>query len=187
MSLTQQTGHVADARTNFVEQFKLSSTLQTLMDTYTIQIQDLENALFQVLNAVLNVATGATLDGYGDIVGEDRGGRDDATYRAAIQSRIQLNTSNGTSEEIIAFLLGLAGGTNTVDLQEFFPAGFIGRFIDRIQDDEGIGIATLLQQAKPAAVRAILWWFESDIPFGFLGDGDASGFGVGEFAAARDS
>lgn len=186
MSVTKKTSHVADAPTRLVEQFKGQANVEALLGVFAQQVQELEDALFEILDeSTLETAVGAQLDGFGTIVGEERQGRTDNDYRLAIASRISLNVISGTIEQLIELITGLIFSSQTVELTESFPAVFTIRIPDEISVD-GARVSMFIQSAKPAGVRAIFWWFETAIPFGFLGDVDAFAFGTGEFASALD-
>ena len=176
--------HVEEAQANLVEQFKAKERIDALLASWVEQVQDIEDSLCSILElSTLDTAIGETLDGFGAIVGEERKGRADDDYRLAISSRISLNVMEGTPEQIVQFIRGLVHGDKTVEIIEDFPAGFLIRIATKISV-VGIDVALLLQDAKPAGVRAQLWWFESDIPFGFYDDPEAYGFDTGEFATA---
>ena len=73
-----------------------------MLELLGVQVQEVEDAVYQILtDTVLETAEGAQLDGLGEIVGEERAGRDDATYRIAIRTRIAINLSEGTIENIM--------------------------------------------------------------------------------------
>lgn len=54
--------------------------------------------------ADINKATGKTLDLYGDMVGQSRGGLDDSQYRIVILSKIARNACKGTHSSIVELL-----------------------------------------------------------------------------------
>lgn len=109
-----------------------TTNLQKWIVTYTNQIQDLEQAFFQLINErTVDAAVGAQLDGVGSIVGEQRFGRNDPDYRVAIKGRIRLNKSNGTIEDIIAVLRSQIAKTVRIT-EDSFPAHFEAFFDETI-------------------------------------------------------
>jgi hypothetical protein len=107
--------------------------LQKLIAIYIQQIQELETMWFELINErTMDTAVGVQLDGLGDIVGEERFGRNDDDYRVAIKGRIRLNLSNGTAEDIVAVIRSQLG-EYTVELSEdSFPAHFEAFLADTI-------------------------------------------------------
>ncbi len=152
MALTEKTTHVTEAIANLVEQFKSKLKLNFLLQSYIEEIQDLEVALFEVLEE-RGIATsiGAQLDGLGSIVGEERLGRSDDDYRTAIIARIGINVGSGTPEDIIGYLTLVAAGSD-IELEEFFPASLTARVVDALTADEATVIGNLLKEIKAAGV-----------------------------------
>lgn len=186
MSVTKKTTHVTDAPTRLAEQFKGQANVEAVVGVFAQQAQEIEDALFEIFDeSMLSTAVGVQLDGFGSIVGEERQGRLDDDYRLAISSRISLNLTSGTAEQVIKLVQGLIFDSQTIEISEDFPAAFFVIIPEKL-DVDGAGVSTFVQSAKPAGVRAIFWWFETDTPFGFLGDADAFPFGTGEFASAHD-
>lgn len=187
MALTKNTEHVQQALANFVEQFKGKINLNKLMEIYIEQVQEVENMFDELLKLVYDIdaAFGAQLDILGDIVGEERFGRDDLQYRTAIKARIILNGSEGTPETIIALVLALQPGL-TVEILEFFPAEFLVNIptaIDPTVVDIN-QIASIIKAGKPAAVAA-------QVEFGVAGskqfDTAGAGFDLGKFAVVLEA
>jgi hypothetical protein len=124
MTLTQTTDHTTEALANLLEQFKNSPKLAALLTSYVDQIQDLEDAIYGLLQGRwLDYAEGDQLDGLGSIVGENREGRTDSDYRLAIRVRILINLCEGTPEQIIEIFELLTGAV--IELREYFPAALV--------------------------------------------------------------
>lgn len=114
MGLSYKSTHVAEALGNYIQKFKGKPRLMALTTAYIEQIQDLEDAFYQLItDRTIETAVGAQLDGIGSIVGEAREGREDEDYRLAIRVRILLNLTNGTIEQVIE-ILSLATGGKTI-------------------------------------------------------------------------
>lgn len=108
----------------FIEQFKNKADLEALTRIYLRQIQDLEDALFEIiLERDLDNAIGVQLTTIGNIVQQPRTTSDDDEFRTAIRARIAINLSEATGEDMIkvaGLLLAVAG--ETFDLVDEYPA-----------------------------------------------------------------
>lgn len=97
--------HVTRALSLLIEEFKRSTRLNDVVRIIVEECQVIENMYNDLLTGRrLDQAGGAQLDGIGEIVGEDREGRNDTDYRAAIRFRIYINISNAEPETIITAL-----------------------------------------------------------------------------------
>jgi hypothetical protein len=133
-------------------QFQNSPKLQALMAAIVAPLTILENDADAITNnRWIDSAYGQQLDGCGYIVGEQRFGRDDDTYREAIKFRVFVNTSKGTPQNLIQGLKLLTHPTDSQYL-ETYPATSIlftnGLFVDyriqsAIQDLAPAGISTV--------------------------------------------
>lgn len=84
------------------EQFK------KLMDIFLEKSQEIEDQFIELASQKdLERVTGVWLDYIGNIVGLDRDGRDDDTYREALRLKISINTSDGTPDLISEIMLNL--------------------------------------------------------------------------------
>lgn len=153
---THYTEHAAQGVERLIERYRKPRT-SALLESWLTEVQALEDVLYDllVLRGVA-VATGATLDILGRIVGEPRDGRDDDTYRLWIAARILVSLSSGTPPQLLAIVQKLVGGAAVV-LTEYYPAAF-DISVDGIPIDDGWQIAALIHAAKPAGVRAFFSW-----------------------------
>lgn len=164
MTLTKTTNHVAEALDHLAEQFKGKSKIEAFLTAFASQIQDLEDAGFEMyLDRWIATSEGIQLDGLGAIVGEDREGRGDEEYRLAILAQIQINFSEATPEDI---LLALTNFYRAIyQMVELGYADFIVRFVGIWT--EGIDPATedfvdLLNKVNGAGIEAWFQWSEYD-------------------------
>jgi len=125
-----------------------------LLQTYLVQIQELEDAAWSVyIGTMLPAAVGDALDMLGALVGQPRGGRDDATYKLWITARARLATSSGRPQDLIAVVRAVLPLTVTITLIEYFP-GDVSLDLSGIVDAQtALQIADMLQEAKAAGVR----------------------------------
>lgn len=142
MSIIRNSQHVQDAIDKLLMQFKDKPKLQALLTRYIEQIQELEEVVWGLYNALdLESAVGDLLDRIGTFVGEARSGFDDDLYRHNIKARIKINSSNGTATDIldlVDFLLtvpdsvyqGIQDPNTIVEI----PSGEGGLYLLRIAD-----------------------------------------------------
>lgn len=125
MSQPTQKDQVVIALDRLLEQFKGKPNIEGMLTSYIQQVQDLEETNFSLLNdRSINTAIGNQLDVLGALVNEARLGRDDETYRIAILTRIGINNSEGTPNQIMALLKSIEGSTK-VNMWEHFPVSAI--------------------------------------------------------------
>ena len=121
MSLTRIPSHISAAIDRLASQFKTKTRIKGLVTNLIRPLDNIEDELFRILNfRWVDTATGVQLDGMGEIVGERRKGRTDEAYRLAIRTKIAINISKGTPEEVIA-IFGLLTGSTDTRIYEYFP------------------------------------------------------------------
>lgn len=100
----------------------MSINLKKLITIYIEELVECQQVLSDLLIfRTINNSTGVQLDGVGDIVGENREGRNDTDYRAAINIRIFVNASSGEPESLILALKEATNAT-TIYYNEVYPA-----------------------------------------------------------------
>ncbi len=150
----------------------MSSNLEKILEAFLKQIQDVEDAAFQILlDTILDNAIGEQLDGIGRVVVLAREGFSDDTYRERLRAKIIINRGSGTIPQIVEIISLLSGAGVQVELQEFFPAAIHVTAVDIIATGLGFGIAPLLQVAKLGGVKAIFIFHQTDPVFAFDGAG----------------
>lgn len=123
MSLVRRTDYVAAALGRLPRQFRGKPRLEAILSAFAEASQELERGMFTLYAPrFLENAAGDMLDVYGALVGQARGGLDDASFRIRIQARMILNRSSGTAEDILAIARLLVGPGNTLTLREPPPA-----------------------------------------------------------------
>lgn len=150
-----------------------ANNIEKLIDIFAQEVQELEDAIIQILDeTTLPTAIGVQLDGLGEIVGLERQGLDDATYRARLRSQILANRSNGTINELIAIADLFTGGGETFTLVESFT-GFEIEFTTILPFGIGEQLAKLIRIARSAAVNGYVIFHQSTPIFAFDGFGGA--------------
>lgn len=155
--LAYESDHPGTGVDLLLQQFKGKDAIEWLLKSYLIQAQDVEDALWSILVSTdIDVATDAQLDGIGTLVGEERRGSTDATYRARIKVRILINRSNGRHGEILTILCRLFGLEDTPDsvrLRSRAP-GAIDVQVFAAIPVSGSDAGLVLRSSKPAGVEA---------------------------------
>lgn len=171
------TTHIEDSLSRIIEQYKCSPSMQAMIEAIVDQVQILEDESFGLFSRLdLANATGVLLDQYGTIIGLDRNGLDDDTYRLFLFAKIGQNTSNGEPERVID-AYKLLSNSSQVHLQEYFPAGIglsgDGDFNNASLED----VYEVIQSIVAAGVRVdSLVSSDPDCYFVFDGDLDGEGF-----------
>ena len=109
---------------------------------------------------------------------------DDSLYRLYIKARAASNRSSGTPEDVIRFFQALFGGdTNTIVEDDGIAHAIVS--VGHIFSDEELLIvksdATNGWIPRPAGVSYTIRQFTPEGYFGFAGNPQAAGFGVGSF------
>jgi len=169
--------HVSNGLSNLISQYEDSENLRFLLQTFLEELQEIEDVNTEMLSQddIAN-AEGVQLDGIGEHLGKRREGLTDADYRVALNIQKILNAGEGRFHTALQMWRTVMG-SNTVTMQEEFPAG-VALYSD-------VGAPTLTQlstftQTLPITVTAsIVASYSSNDAFVFEG-GVGSGFGTTE-------
>jgi len=161
-NLEHNTQHRQQARDLVIEQFKRSQRFNDWLGVYVDQIQDIEDALWDLYTKRgVDTAEGAQLDVLGVIVGQPRNGLDDTDYRTRIKVRIRLNRASGIADDIYdVFGLMLGNQIGAVSLQEAYPAGLIVQMNEYVDTSPAV-LAEILREARGAGIDTSLVWLPS--------------------------
>lgn len=163
------------------------SAFQKLISAFLREDQRVADAIDGVYRArFLDDATGAQLDGLGELVGAAREGSTDDQYRIRIRTQIRVNLSSGTVEDILSvFKAALPDSELRIDEYPERSAEFDAYLSPGVDDVTRDVLRILLRRAKAAGVRGLLHTTNDVGPiFRFAGGSGASrGFGVGKFAS----
>ena len=128
-SVTKITDHVALALDRLMEQYRGLPNFTSLISLLVQQIQDAEDAGFpldqkrQLFDGAIYRATGAQLDGIGEIVGVKRSGLGDPEYLIFILGTIAKNFSD-TTRQTMATIVNIFFAPAQIQIHEFFPAEY---------------------------------------------------------------
>lgn len=170
--------HVEEAISHLIEFFRDGPRNQALLTAILNQVQEAEDAAWQISQAFfLDTAEGDQLDIIGRTVGEPRLDRSDSTFRQAIHTRIAINKSDGSIEDLLNITLGVSS-TASPETRSLYPATY-----EILADNWGTFSQSdayrLLSLAKPAGVRLLLSLQSPDV-------GAADGSPVGGTIGAAD-
>lgn len=155
MVFTLKSNHIEEALSNLMGQYKGKPNMEGTIKAWVRQIQDLENAAFQVYSLWLDNAVGANLDNIGTIFNVERAGRSDESYRRAITTAIFVINGSGTPEDILgAFRLF---NPRAYEISEWYKGTVIVRAVDAIStaDPSPFEFFFLLNDTKPAGIRGL--------------------------------
>ena len=115
------TDHQARALALLPEQFQKPG-FQKLIESWAPEFQAAEDALWQVLDATLDAATGARLGQLAALAGKARAELSDVAQRKVARARIHANRSRGRDADIVAMLerFGVV-----FSLEDFAPAAVL--------------------------------------------------------------
>jgi hypothetical protein len=150
--------HTPLALSRLIERWKAENNpqLAALLTSYTDEVQELENAIWDVMvGRLTDYASGVQLDALGRIVGQKRDSLGDAAYRAHIKARIRINQSFGQPRDIIAVI-------KLVDSSPFhlveYPTASFAVWFDEPPATTAVGheLPSLIKQTRAAGVSGIV-------------------------------
>lgn len=160
--ITHITDHSATAYNYLLQQYKDRPKIKALLDGIILPIQQIEDETYDLyIQYYLPVATSYHLDRLGAIIGVERKGRDDDTYRYAINLGIIGNNSGATAEEIITILKSVYEAERV----EYFESGTAYFQIYLQSSDLPNNINKLLLELKPVGVSipSVIYSDDSDV------------------------
>lgn len=104
-NIVQITDHFQQSLKRLLEQYKNQPNLEAVLEIYLDQVQELEDAIYPLINALnIPAMSGQMLDWIGEIVGQPRTTNDDARYRILLYVKIHQNVSEAESERVISVM-----------------------------------------------------------------------------------
>ena len=184
--------HAGEALARLPQQFADKPNVEKMINALAVPAQALEAALWQLLTErTIDTAVGTQLDELGAIVGEDRSGRDDTTYRRYIRARVLANKSQGLNSDIIkvgnAVLDDL---TATIGIEHQPPAALQVEVQGLSISEELANILIeFLLGTKLAGVRLLLAYFSTPIAELYRYDTATPGLGLndGKWSGVKES
>lgn len=170
------TTHADDGVALLLAQFKDKPRLEALLRSYLDQVQEIEDALWQLFALRwIDTAEEQQLDDIGELVGQPRNGALDAAYRVYLKARIRVNYSDGRIEQLIGILSLLVDGA-PIGAREFYPKA-IEFYVDGVTVDPLIIWRDFLEKAKEAAT-SLRFFFSTSSSATTLKHGSAVGGAV---------
>lgn len=160
--ITQFTDHESRV-SRLIEQFQDKPDLEALIRSYLAQLQDVEDALFEIiLERDLDNAVGLQLSTIADIVGQPRTTSDDDRFRTMVRARIAINLSDSTGEDIIRVANLLLVDGEAYELKEEPPAQLRVTVLDPLTSADADLMRDLLNLADAGGVR-LLFQFNTSL------------------------
>ncbi len=142
---------VAEAQALLIEFFRKPRWLDAVA-AFATEVQEVEDAFWGTHTSFdVDTAVGDQLDILGRLVGELRDDRVDDDYRAAVRTRILVNSSDGKLEQLIAIVQSLLPAA-TVQAAEYYPAS-LSFAVSTLGSVTFNTVYGLLHKAKAAGVR----------------------------------
>lgn len=168
----------------FLGQYFGASVLTALVEGILAPFEDVETAI-QTLTGYFGVdnAVGDWLDAVGENVGERRDGKTDADYRRAIRTRVRINRSRGTADDLFGVISSyLADAPESFRLYEW--SGAFDIFVaDATYQEDVATLRRVVDASKVAGVNASVIYMASELEdYAATGPGT----GVGPFVADYD-
>lgn len=165
MTIAQVTDHADQGVALLLDQYKEKPRLEAWMRSFLDEVQELEDATFEVLESRdVDNAEDAQLELLGRVVGQVRVGPTDEVFRLFIKVRIRINRSHGKAVDVIEVgRLATDGRT-----QKFYPLYPASHVIDVLEPlDVTLAplasyIAQLIAEATGGGIESSLHW--SDDP-----------------------
>ncbi len=154
-----------------------TNVISDLIAILMAPLQEVEDVFQQLLTECsVTTAVGAQLDVVGALVGCRRKGLGDDVYRTHIRATVSVNKSGGTINELLAIArLVLLDDTITLDFKNHGTAAYTLMLVGAVSTDIATAVATFVQRATSAGVRARVQysttpadqWFRFDSGPGF--------------------
>ena len=162
MTLLHRTDHVERGLARLLGQFQRSDRLRAVLTSYLTQVQNLEDALWEVITErYLANAAGAQLDVLARLVrARGRGALLDDDFRTAIRCQIRINRSVGRPSDICDVASLSLGADATITYRERYPASVEVSCSDAAEVDPRI-VRDNLRSARGGGVRLSYYWTPS--------------------------
>jgi len=177
--IAENSAHVAEALNRLLEQYKDKTRFEALISGLAARTQTLEtvfNDLFT--DRSLTGASGAQLDGLGEIVDQPRGGLTDEIYRIRLFAKIAQNVSKSTPEDLIN-IFKLLMQANKIYYYEVYPAAVYMTAIGSNPIGDTSEIIKAVNDSRAGGVAIDLLSTVSENAFSFFEDPDPDGRGFG--------
>lgn len=157
---TPVTNHADQAVDRLLTQFRDRERLEGVVRALVAETQQIEDHRWEITNGRrIDDAAGYQLDLLGKLLGVERNGAADETYRTRLHVAWRLNTSSGSVEDLHELFDLLSPGSVRVD--ESYPASVSVAVTEPIPFEVAEGV-TLLRRAKLGGVQAFFQWQDAE-------------------------
>lgn len=177
------TDHVVRALDRLAQEYREKPRLAGVLSAAADQVQEAEQAGWQLYGVTIANASGPTLDILGALVGQGRDGFGDEDYRNHITARIAVNRSSGSVSDVKRAMVSLGA---TVTVKEWFPAEFEVLVATQLSSAVSGVALKFLRLLKAGGIRAILVWFEVPADEVFRWDTADQGWDEGYWGTAAE-
>lgn len=155
--------HADAAAKRLPQQFKTKPRIVALLRALVSPAQDLEAVFWDLIERSVDTANDATLDLIGRIVGQDRNGLDNDTFRRYIRARITTRRSNGLLETVIKVCRLIVNDPNLYVQTQITPIATLIVRLRTVAVDNAVAavVIAFLLQTVSAGVRVTVEWSES--------------------------
>lgn len=152
---TRVTTHEQIARDRLLGAFRRSPRLRALIQIRARRWQEIEDAAWEVADAVLSVddSIGVALDNIGSLVGRGRSDDTDPVFRVGLRAQIRINRSGARIGDSIDVLVLSTGGTPHVIL---YSGGYVIWQDEPLAAGEAEALARNLEQVRPLGMNGRL-------------------------------
>lgn len=156
MTAEKSTDHIDRGLAKAISIFKDKPVFQALLSSFLAEIQELENAIFEVIvYSGIDEVEGVSLDVLGKVLLRGRNGLSDVDYRIALKAQIAINRSQGTPVDVLKVAtLSLPAGF-TITYVELYPAAIFVMINEAPVSFTPRVLFESLKTAKPAGVRLL--------------------------------
>lgn len=152
--IPQEINQVAKGLSRVITALQEKDNFIKLLKIFLEETQELEVANIELAEQKnISIAEGIWLDYIGGIVGEERKGRSDLIYRSALRTRVGINVSDATPNNIISITKEHTASLSS-KIIEYYPAAFFSV----VTGSQGLdsSLFALLQGIKPAGASVTL-------------------------------
>lgn len=170
--------HVLRALNRFTEQFKEKPVMAAMLAAWIGQVQKIEDAALEVLDARAN-PVGVALDRVGEIVGRGRGDLDDVNYLRAITAQILANRSSGQTDTLL-HIFELVSEPGSEQPEAYEPGNATLVLVSFEDAFPLVSTWQILKLAKGGGVRLLFTYSPLGVSandFAFAGTVEGQGFG----------
>lgn len=160
-SVVYQPDHLGLALSRLAEQYKRTTGIVGILTALCAQIQDLEDALNDLLTARILDGQGVQLDLVGKYLIEPRDGASDDDYKTRLQAKIKVIRSSGTIPNVVKVFNLLLPGNKVIATED--SEAHLVLDVGQITTSLLAVYERFFSEAKSAAVRGdVHYWLSPD-------------------------